>query len=316
MMSQRSLHVAGCVAVLLAAPGCLTLKAEHNDLAAKVAKLEQQTGDRSATLDKEIEEAEKRLAEVQAKLDEAERLLRGSQAGLGARMDDVEQQVNELRGAAENAELVASATTAGLQELRGDVDQRLGKLEEKLNEATNIPEDKDELWAEADRQLSKVKNPKQARRLFRTYVSRYPGDARIAEAKFRVGLTFYNERDFKSALGEFYRLIQEEPESPVIADALYYSGLGFAKLGQCKNAIQYFDAVIRLKDRATEQHVKAARGQIDLLKKDAGDICFDTQDAGAGAAGKAGADKASSTSAAEPAKAPATRPAAKPAAKK
>lgn len=305
-MKRSLLNQAGCAAFVLGlAPllgGCLTLKPQHDELAAKVAKLEAQTDDRSAKLDEEIEAAEKTLADLKEKLAEAEKLLRGSQAGLGARMDDVEIQVMELRGAAENAEYVASATNLALQELRGDVDARVSSLETKLNEATSIPEGKADLWAEAERLLKK-REYKQSRRLFRTYVSRYSDDPKLAEAMFKVGLTFYGERDYKSALGEFYRIIQEQPDSPVVPDALYYSGLGFAKLGQCKNAIAYFGAVLQEQSNASEQHRKQAESQIAILDKDSGDICYDKEDAGAGAAGKQATDKATTTTTAAPKKA-------------
>ncbi|HEY8376418.1 MAG TPA: tetratricopeptide repeat protein [Nannocystis sp.] len=283
----RAGAVASLFAAALVAPGCLTLKAEHDDLARKVDRLETQTIDRSKELDEKVLEADKKLAELQAKLDEAERLLRGSQAGIGMRMEVVEQETQQLRGMAENAELVASATQQALQELRGDVDERLKKLEEKLNEATSIPEGKEELWSEAERQLQR-KNFKFSRQLFRTYVSRYPGDARLPEAEFKIGLTFYSERDYKSALGSFYRIIQEYPDAAVLYDALYYSGLGFAKLGQCKNAIAYFEAINRPKSTAPAQYQKAAKEQIAILQKDTGDLCVDREDAGAGAAAKKG----------------------------
>lgn len=288
------------VATTLVAPGCLTLKAEHLDLAKKVDKIETQTIDRSKELDDKVIEADTKLAELQAKLDQAESLLRGSQAGIGLRMDVVEQETQELRGATENAELVASATQQALQELRGDVDERLKKLEEKLNEATNIPEGKDELWAEAERQLQR-KNFKQARTLFRTFISRYPGDTKLPEADFKVGLTFYSERDYKSALGIFYKLIQDHSDLPIVHDALYYSGLGFAKLGQCKNAIAYFEALNRPKTTAPAQYQKAAKDQIELLKKDTGDLCFDREDAGAGAAAKKGVQETQRSPAPAPA---------------
>ncbi|HFE44241.1 MAG TPA: outer membrane protein assembly factor BamD [Nannocystis exedens] len=292
-MNVRSLlNQVGCAAIVLAfVPGCLTLKPQHDELAAKVAELESQTDTRSAKLDEEIAAAEATLAELKEKLAEAEKLLRGSQAGLGVRMDDVELQFMELRGAADNAEYVASATNLALQELRGDVDSRLSTLETKLNEATSIPESKGELWNEGERMLKK-RAYKQARRLFRTYVSRYPGDPRLAEAMFKVGLTYYGERDYKSALGEYYRIIQEMPDSPVVADALYYSGLGFAKLGQCKNAIAYFNAVLQPQGNATDRHKTQAQGQIAILEKDSGEICYDKGDSGAGAAGKQAIDKA------------------------
>jgi TolA-binding protein len=309
--ATRSLR--GAILVLAAlgsfgSSGCLVLKAQHDDLAAKVSKLEQSADTRSQTLDEKLAEADRKLAELQGKLDQAETLLRGSQAGIGARMDTVESEVAELRGAAENAELVSSTSQQAQQELRAEVDTRLRTLEEKLNEATNIPEGKDELWAEAERQLQR-KNYKLSRQLWRTVISRYPGDPKLPEANFKVGLTFFSERDYKSALGQFYRIIQEYADDPIVSDALYYSGLGFAKLGQCKNAIAYFEALIRPKSGASAQYQKAARDQIDILKKDTGDLCFDREDANAGAAAKRGVQESESkapTSVA-PAK-PTTRP--------
>lgn len=265
--------------------GCLTLKTEHDKLAERVTKLDAETGDRGKELDDKIVEADAKLAELQAKLDQAETMLRGSQAGIGARMDTVETEVAELRGSAENSELVASASAQAMSELREDVDKRLRTLEEKLNEATSIPEGKDELWNEADRLLQR-KNYKLSRTLWRTFISRYPGDPKLPEANFKVGLTFHSERDYKSALGVFYNIIQTYSEDPIVSDALYYSGLGFAKLGQCKNAIAYFEAISRAGSNASQQYQKAAKDQIDILKKDTGDLCFDREDANAGAAAK------------------------------
>lgn len=265
--------------------GCLTLKSQHDELTSRVDKLDQSTGDRGKQLDEKLNEADRKLAELQSKLDQAETLLRGSQAGIGARMDTVETEVAELRGQAENAALVAEESQKAQAELRSDVDTRLRTLEEKLNEATNIPEGKDELWNEAERLLQR-KNYKLARNLWRTFISRYPGDPKLPEANFKIGQTFYNERDYKSALGVFYRLIQDFSEDPIVPDALYYSGLGFAKLGQCKNAIAYFEALTRAGSNASPQYQKAAKDQVDTLKKDNGDLCFDKEDANAGAAAK------------------------------
>jgi TolA-binding protein len=281
--SARSLLVG--VTALVVQTGCLTLKTEHDSLAERVTKLDAETGDRSKELDEKLAEADTKLAELQSKLDQAETLLRGSQAGIGARMDTVETEVAELRGLAENSELVATASAQALSELREDVDKRLRTLEEKLNEATSIPEGKEELWSEADRQLQR-KNYKLSRTLWRTFISRYPGDPKLPEANFKVGLTFHSERDYKSALGVFYNIIQTFSEDPIVADALYYSGLGFAKLGQCKNSIAYFEALSRPGSSASQQYQKAAKDQIEILKKDTGELCFDREDVNAGAAAK------------------------------
>ena len=216
--------------------------------------------------------------ELEKKLAQVEEVLRTNQAGLGARVDQLEADTQELRGAAENADYKASAVNQELTEVRSEFDARLKSLEEKLNEATNIPESKTELFAEADRQF-KAKKYKQARRLWRTYESRYPDDAKLPEVRFSIGLSYFSERDYKSALGEFYKVIQDSADSGAVPDALYYSGLAFAKLGQCENAIAYFDALRAKKTKAPDEYKKKAAEQIDLLKKDAGDICLDKKPA-------------------------------------
>jgi TolA-binding protein len=254
-------------ALALVCGGCITLKADHDDLAAEVAKLRTQV-----VQAQESNEASKARADELTR--ELEEVLRRNQADLGLKVDNLELEVQELRGAAENADYQASAAKQELTELRADVDVRLQTLEEKLNEATSIPESKTELFAEAERLLQKRKY-KESRRLWRIYESRYPDDGRLAEVKFNIGLTHFSERDYKSALGEFYRIVQESPNASVIPDALYYSGLSFAKLGQCENAVAYFEALREKKTKAPDHYKKKAAEQITILRKDEGDICLD-----------------------------------------
>ena len=214
----------------------------------------------------------------------AEDLLRRNQADLGLRVENLELEVQGLRGAAENADYMATAVKQELLELRADLDSRLTALEEKLNEATSIPESKPELLAEAEKLMGK-RNYKQARRLYRTYESRYPGDAQLPDVKFKIGLSYFSERDYKSSLGEFYRIIQDYPQSTVLPDALYYSGLAFAKLGQCANAIAYFEALREKKTKAPAQYKEKAAEQIAILQKDKGELCMDKGGSGSAEGG-------------------------------
>ncbi|MCX4241123.1 tetratricopeptide repeat protein [Paraliomyxa miuraensis] len=253
-----------------AGSGCIALKADQDEIAKEVDKLRKEV-----LASNETAERNQALAdEVEAKLKEVEELLRRNQADLGLRVENLELQVQELRGAAENADYMATAAKQELLELRADLDARITALEEKLNEATNIPESKTELLAEAEKHMGK-RNYKQARRLYRTYESRYPGDAQMPDVRFKIGLTYFSERDYKSSLGEFYRIIQDSPESPIVPDALYYSGLAFAKLGQCNNAIAYFEALTEKKMKAPQNYKDKAAEQIGILKKDKGELCMD-----------------------------------------
>lgn len=250
----------GLSLVTLSGSGCV-LKPEHDELKAEVMKLRKQLAEERDTMEK-----------TSALADEMEALLRRNQADIGLRADNLEYEVQTLRGAAENADFQATAVAQQLTELREDLDQRLQALEQKLNEATNIPETATELWAEAERQF-KAGDFKASRRLWRTYLSRYPKDPRTEEVQFQVGLTYYSERDYKAALGEFYRIIQDTPDANVVPDALYYSGLAFAKLGQCDNAIAYFDALRSNRTKAPKDYKRKAAEQIELLKANKGGIC-------------------------------------------
>jgi TolA-binding protein len=258
------------VVAAIPATGCIALKADQDEIAKEVDKLRKEV-----LAGSEAAERNQALADqVDAKLKQVEELLRRNQADLGLRVENLEVEVQELRGAAENADYMATAVKQELLELRADLDARLTALEEKLNEATNIPESKAEILAEAEKLMGK-KSYKQARRLYRTYESRYPGDAQLAEVRFKIGLSYFSERDWKSSLGEFYRIIQDSPTSPTIPDALYYSGLAFAKLGQCTNAIAYFEALREKKTKAPQQYKDKAAEQIGILKKDKGELCVD-----------------------------------------
>lgn len=262
-------------AVLLGAmsTGCIALKADQDEIAAEVQKLRQEV-----LASQENAKRTDELADtLDAKLEEVEELLRRNQADLGLRVDNLEVDVQELRGQAESADYTASAVQQELIENRRDLDERLMALEEKLNEATNIPEGKTDLLAEADRLFAKRKY-KEARKLFRTYESRYPDDAQLPMVHFKIGQTYFSERDYKASLGAFYRVIQDAPKSEVLPDALYYSGLAFAKIGQCKNAIAYFDALQQKKTKAPQSYKDKAKEQIEILNKDKGDICMDTDD--------------------------------------
>lgn len=262
---------------LLGSTGCLVLKPQHDELEAEVMKLRKQLAEQTASTQQTMEKAEKLTAELETKLAEVEEVLRRNQADIGLRVDNLEYETQDLRGAAENADYQATAAATELTEMREDLEARLQALEQKLNEATNIPETKSELWAESEKQF-KAGKYKLSRRLWRTYLSRYANDPKVDEVRFQIGLTYFSEREYKSALGEFYRIIQDTPDSKVVPDALYYSGLAFAKLGQCENAIAYFDALRQKRTRAPKGYKEKAAEQIKLLKANKGRICEQDDD--------------------------------------
>ena len=277
---MRTAYRIALLVPLILGSGCLVLRAQHDELEAEVEQLQQQVAQRDQELARMMTDAELQAAAIEEKLREAEGLLRSNQASVGVRVDDLESEVAQMRGGFDDNRNAIAAAASGLDEMRADVEARINNLEGSLNEATNIPESKQALYTEAERQLG-AKAYKQARRLYRIYWSRYPEDALGPEVRFKIGLTLYSERDFRSALGEFYWITQNARKSKILPDALYYSGLAFAKLGQCKDAIVYFEYVTKKSVGADKRYRDQAKQQIATLNKDSGSLCHDAGKAGA-----------------------------------
>jgi TolA-binding protein len=253
---------------------CITLKPEHDALEKEVWDLRKKVEARDQELAATLVAAAEQMAKVEDQLKQAEALLHTNQAGLGVRVENLEYDLSLVRGQAEDSLNEVAALSQNVAESRAEIDNRMGKVETAINAEADVPEGKTDLLKDAERTLDKKDYPR-ARRLFRTYLSRYPGDPKEAEVRFKIGLTLFSERDYRSALGEFYWLVQNAPESEVIHDAVYYSGLAFAKLGQCEKSLAYFKAVLEKDSGAPERYQTQAKKQVETLEKDEGKICTD-----------------------------------------
>jgi TolA-binding protein len=266
------------VPLLLVLPlsACITLKSEHDELAAEVMNLRKKVAERDTELQDTLTKAQEQMGLVEQQLAAAEKILRDNQASIGVRVDNLEIDLAEVRGNAESSLNELAALTQNVADSRSELDERVTKVEQKLNAETDIPEGKTDLLREAERALES-KDYGRARRLFRTYLSRYPGDPKEPEVRFKIGQTLFSERDYRSALGEFYWLVQNAPQNEIVHDAVYYSGLAFAKLGQCDKSLAYFKALVKEDSGAPDRYKKQAQKQIETLEKDAGKICTDRQ---------------------------------------
>lgn len=270
----RALRVSLSLVLMVPLSACITMKSEHDELAAEVMTLRKKVADRDTQLEQTLVKAQEQMALVEEQLAAAEKILRTNQASMGVRVDNLEFDSQDVRGIAEDSLNELAALSQNVADSRTELDQRLTAVEQTLNAETDIPEGKTDLLRGAERAL-KGKEYGRARRLFRTYLSRYPSDAKEPEVRFKIGQTLFSERDYRSALGEFYWLVQNAPESDVIHDAVYYSGLAFAKLGQCDKAIAYFNAIVKKDSEAPDRYKTQAEKQIKTLEADTGKICSD-----------------------------------------
>jgi hypothetical protein len=114
----------------------------------------------------------------------------------------------------------------------------------------------------------------EGRAAFARFLERHPGHARVAEARFWLGYSYYLEGSFYEALIEWYDVVYEHPEDEFVAYALYYSGLAYTSRGQCELAVQCFELVAHAGyPSATKEWIDAALVQLGKLEKDSKAYC-------------------------------------------
>jgi TolA-binding protein len=261
---QHFCRLVAAAAPLLCGTGCLVTTSQLDQLQREVATL----NDRVEARDKELQAS---LARANEQSEELDSVLRSRAASLGVNVDDLGLDVAQLRGETEDARNDIAALLSETQELRAGLDQRVSELEHRFNRETEIPEGQLALRKEADR-LFREEDWSQARRLYRIYLSRYPSGKKESEIRFSIGQTLYNENKHRSALSEFYWIVQNARTDPAIYNALYYSGLAFSKIGQCDKATAYFNALVE-DPQAPKKYQTSAADQIAIFKADTGKIC-------------------------------------------
>lgn len=254
--------------------GCVTM-AQHKELQMEVHELTERVAERDEELEQTLQEAESQLAKLKENAEKVEKVLRSSQAGMGVRVENLEMTLAELRGAAEDARMEADSSKRSIEELRGDLDTRLNTLEGKLNSATDIPESRSQLLKAAKLAFDS-RDFARSRRLYRTFVSRYPEDKSGPEVRYQIGLTLYEENDYRAAAGEFNWIRKNAAKSAVIHDAVYYIGMSFAKQGECGNAVKYFEYLASRRSGAPRQYRDQAKKQIEYLRGSGASLCTDT----------------------------------------
>jgi len=107
------------------------------------------------------------------------------------------------------------------------------------------------------------------RAAFARFLEDNPGHPRVAEVRFWMGYSHYEQGAFYEALIEWYDVVYEYPEDEFVAYALYYSGLAYTQRGQCDLAMMCFDLVAHAGyPSATKEWIDAALEQLGKLEQD------------------------------------------------
>jgi len=263
--SSRRL-VLGAVALfgLLAPPGCVTtsegdkMRSDINALRVRLDEIDKR--------DREYKEQVVRLRKV---LDEATALLTRNSADVGAKAAKSEQDIQAIQGRIE--ELAHNVDLENRQgvEARTQFEARLAGLEQTQNKivdrvAPEMPNDKDQLWAQAGQRLASGQRD-DGRRFYRVFIQRFPQDPRASQAHLAIGMSFVQESKYPNAAAEFQKVLQDYPSSPEVPEAMWQLSLSFVQLRFCGDAKALLSDLVKRYPKSAR--AGDARGELKSIAK-------------------------------------------------
>jgi TolA-binding protein len=265
MMWKRVVVWTAC-AVLSA--GCVSssqgdqMRQEIDMLKAEQSIIKESFQKREAEMAEAVVNARSEIKELQALIRQAEELLRSNVATAGADLQHTREEVERLRGRSEEMEFKLAKLEQDLALFKQDIELRLTPGSQAA-QAQPLPENASELLKLGTANVDK--DPRQARRALEAFTTRFPEDSRVDEAIYLTGETYFNEKQYISAILEYQKILKAHPKSRRTADATFRIGQGFRALGKCQQAKLFFETVIDThakSDRAREarQELKSFKG--------------------------------------------------------
>jgi TolA-binding protein len=263
-MPRRSTLVIAALATLVAAGGCVT-SGEGDRLRSDIAQLR----DRVDAMDRRDVEINEQVLRLRKVLDEAKDLLGRNSADLGTKVGKNEAELAVLTGQIEEAK-------HQLEELSKkftDQTARLGELATTQNKivetvAPTIPEDKDTLWKEAQARLTSGRRD-DARRFLRSFVQRFPQDARAPQAQILLGQSFAVEGKHTQAVAEYIKVIDTYASKPEAPEAMWLLAQSYVELHFCSDARQILQDLGRRYPRSQRNaDVKVKLRELQKIAKD------------------------------------------------
>jgi tol-pal system protein YbgF len=146
-----------------------------------------------------------------------------------------------------------------LEAAQADSNAKLNALAKSL-EQPPTPENSYKLAFDAFKAGETVKS----RDMFNKFTELHPGSQLAANARYWVGETYYQEKNFEQAALEFQRVITEYPGKEKVPAAMLKQGLAFKELGDTKSARFIIRELIEKFPKAEE--IPAAKEVLQKLK--------------------------------------------------
>jgi TolA-binding protein len=259
------------LALLLLTPGCFwfTTKHEGDTLRRDVKELK-------TTVDAQQAALGGKMKQLDESVEKATKLLSRNSADIGTEVEKALDAIATLTAQNESLRQELEGVRQEVLKQREQYEQRLGTYAERMEavekyvaarmEAQAAAGDKDKIWSDAQKKMAD-KSWADARTQLRSFIQKFPQDARADDAQFMVGKTFQEEKDHEKAIAEYQRVIDSYPNGDMVDDAFLQAGLAALDMKWCVDAGAYLGELARR--YPSSPLVKQAKDKLAHIKKNA-----------------------------------------------
>jgi len=259
LMSGAAL-LAGAVAGLLLSPAptgavskeIIQLQRDVALLTQAQRELQRAVDEKHAVLKTLIEQSLDSMSRVNRSMTTVERSVQDVQANLGTRMDTMSSQNQALADNLEEVKVRVGKMTQEMSDLRGV----LQSLDAKVAGGAPVPgapagppadpppPSANTLYSNALRDFTGGKYDL-ARQEFLDYLKYFPDTDVTSNAQFYLGEIHFAQREFRQAVNEYEKVLDNYPKSYKLADARLKKGMALLEMGQRASAQRELREVIR-----------------------------------------------------------------------
>lgn len=229
-----------------------TMQRDIRLLRADFDKAQKGSSAQQARLAKQIERGDEQTKSIAEKMQQLDRAARKTDAGFGVQLEELRREIQEQRGQNELLTYQVSQLQKKLEEQTGRVDKletsMPAEVAAKPVAATpapaQVPKDKKGMLA-MGKKLAAAGKTAEARGVLRDLVRKFPKDGGVTDdAYFQLGESYFKEKNHRSALLEYIKVVEKFAKGKLVDDAYYRIGQCSMELGDLEGAQVFFKEVI------------------------------------------------------------------------
>ncbi|HEX4385555.1 MAG TPA: tol-pal system protein YbgF [Myxococcales bacterium] len=229
--------------LFVACSACVTTAQEgeemRKDIASLHADLKKETDAAAADRTKQADESAARTKALQDALDQLSRAARKSGADLGVDLEKAQNDLVAIHGQMDVLQHRLDAFEKAQADQAAAATAAAAAAAQQKKEAEH-PADKMGIY-NLGRSKLEAGQTGRARELFAEFLSKFPKDELASNSQYWIGESYYAEKKWNDAIGEFQKVLKQYKGSEKVPDALLKIGMSFQAQNDCGSATLFFE---------------------------------------------------------------------------